>query len=534
MKLNKLSKLAALLAAGALVFGITSCDSGNDEYVPEIPTTWIDLGETADSSVTAKWTFASDADGIGPDEVSWMGKILTPEGTGATLTGGDPCMIKYVKTEATVTGTGDNKLYVQAANKTASIEDPTGGASFILKTSNATNITVRAGGAGAAGATRIAVICYADGTPIIGKGSLGSSDVTTLHVKGAPAGTYKIYFNGSRIYEITTGDTVSQPLPYTSNEELTLSAGPANTLEALIDTHTFTLTGLGGKDETISAVWTSSNPKIATVKDGIVTAASANSEGTVKIRARIGMYYKEAEVTYKPCEKTIVSTIISSNLPKAETKILNWSSDDAKSILKTGVFGIPGVAEVVDQYAEITIGDVLKHFKNADVTKSYVYDEETKEYKSADSTEKAAGEVWAIKDPSANNGGLHCKDDTVNKVIDTGDYLKLDTILYSVSFKAKPSKPGVKISGISACLNSGKGAGCIGINLYKDGVKIGKQALSKKNTSADAITMFDTAENFDGEATFKFEFVIAKADKTTEGYTGQSVQIQNLGFVVSE
>ena len=86
MKKMKLLGLAALFALG---FGFMGCDSGNDEYVEEIPTTWVELDGSATSTVTAKWTFATDTSGIGTAETSWEGKEITPDsGEGATLVGG--------------------------------------------------------------------------------------------------------------------------------------------------------------------------------------------------------------------------------------------------------------------------------------------------------------------------------------------------------------------------------------------------------------------------------------------------------------
>ena len=548
MKKSIFGKALAFLAAGAMIFTALGCDTGDDSYLPENPTTWYSYSTSGNGTVTAKWTFSTDTSSIGASEVSWKEKEIAPdEGKGATLTGGDPCIIKWV-TPGDVTLTddmGESAGRIQAANKTASLKEPKAGASLILITEEQTNITVRAKGAGAATSARILAI-YADGsdTPLVYKDNLFSagSKFIAFHLQGAPAGKYTIYFNGSTISEIdtnSTGNNVVEPRGFTSNDELVLSASPSSTLESLIDTHTFTLKDKDDNDLTPSAVWTLlEGDDIATISGGIVAAKSADSSGKVKVRARMGRFYQDSEeFEFKAAEKGLAMTLISSNLPAKDTKILNWNTDsddgaDAKKVLTTGTKGLP-IIEMVDNVAKIKIAEPLQNI-HVKETGNYALSEGVYTL-TADTQENPASEFWVIKDIEGTNPGLHVKDDSTkdaSKAWANNDKDKTyvsDTELYSISYKVKPaSGKNPKISGVNACINGGKGAGNIYVDVYMGDTKLGR-ALCTKNTKVSATTIFESSTPLTAESTITFKVGVVKGKKG-----GQSVQIMNLGLVCIE
>gem|GEM_PF-3233916 len=550
MKKTRFFALAASLLA--LGFGFIGCESGDgeDSYKEEIPTTWAELDGSAKTSVTAKWTFETDTLPIGDTETSIEGKeIPANSGKGATLVGGNGLGIKWVAPTGNVTeDMGKSTGRIQASNKTASLATPKDGAMLLLTTTADTNITVRAKGAGAATSARIFVIRKKGSEEnLVYKDNLYSagSKFIAFHLKNAPAGTYEIYFNGSTISEIDCNSTttVTEPKAYSSNDDLTLSAAPTNALESLIETHTFTLNDADG-DVTASAIWTViEGSDIATIKAGVISAKSADSKGKVKVRARIGRFYKDSdEFEFKECEKTLAMTLIGSNMPAKDTKILNWNTStddgaDARKILLTGVKGLDLIE--CSEVASISIAEPLQ---NIHVKETGTYTLSGGIYQlTADTDASPASEIWSIKDVTGQNGGLHVKDDSTSANDKTADEATVswatakettyasDTELYSVSYNVKPvSGKTPKILGISGCINGGKGAGNIYVDLYLGSNKLGR-ALCTKNASVDATTLFEEDTQLTEESTITFKIGVVGGKKA-----GQSVQIQNLAMVCSE
>lgn len=550
MKKTRFFALAASLLA--LGFGFIGCESGDgeDSYKEEIPTTWAELDGSAKTSVTAKWTFETDTLPIGDTETSIEGKeIPANSGKGATLVGGNGLGIKWVAPTGNVTeDMGKSTGRIQASNKTASLATPENGAMLLLTTTADTNITVRAKGAGAATSARIFVIRKKGSEEnLVYKDNLYSagSKFIAFHLKNAPAGTYEIYFNGSTISEIDCNSTttVTEPKAYSSNDDLTLSAAPTNALESLIETHTFTLNDADG-DVTASAIWTViEGSDIATIKAGVISAKSADSKGKVKVRARIGRFYKDSdEFEFKECEKTLAMTLIGSNMPAKDTKILNWNTStddgaDARKILLTGVKGLDLIE--CSEVASISIAEPLQ---NIHVKETGTYTLSGGIYQlTADTDASPASEIWSIKDVTGQNGGLHVKDDSTSANDKTADEATVswatakettyasDTELYSVSYNVKPvSGKTPKILGISGCINGGKGAGNIYVDLYLGSNKLGR-ALCTKNASVDATTLFEEDTQLTEESTITFKIGVVGGKKA-----GQSVQIQNLAMVCSE
>ena len=140
---SKFLKFSAFsLAAIALAFNFAACDSGNDEYIPETPTTYREFNATGNGVCTAHWTFATDKASIGASEVSLEGKeIPADEGTGAKLVGANGLGIKY-------------NAGLQAGRKSVVLEEnPGAGPALKLTTTAQTNLTFKVAGAGAADPT---------------------------------------------------------------------------------------------------------------------------------------------------------------------------------------------------------------------------------------------------------------------------------------------------------------------------------------------------------------------------------------------
>lgn len=554
MKKTRFFALAAsLLAFG---FGFIGCESGDgeDSYKEETPTTWAELEGTAATSVTAKWTFETDTLPIGVAETSIEGQeIPANSGEGATLVGGNGLGIKWVAPDGTLTDDmGESTGRIQASNKTASLDEPGSGPMLLLTTTADTNITVRAKGAGAATSARILVIRKQGSEEnLVYKDNLYSagSKFIAFHLKNAPAGTYEIYFNGSTISEIDCNSTttVTEPKAYSSNDDLTLSAAPTSTLESLIDTHTFTLTDKDSNDVTASATWTLlEGSDIATVKAGLVSAKTATSAGKVKVRARIGMFYQDSgEFEFKAAEKGLALTLVASNMPAKDTKILDWTSDESKKMLGTVVLGKQLVT--MSEVAEIEINrDKLGEINHKEKGKYTLNTEGTVYTCDDDTTNTGAGEFWAIKDTTAANGGLTVKSDWAdvgsdgenNKSQKGTEITEIEDrpVFYTLKFKVTPvAGKSVKVTGVYGCFNTGLGnaddtKGYSEIAVYNGDTLCG-QLYSKKGQTVAWAKDFSSPVTLNSET--EFTFIVRNYKWRDEGKQ-HSFQLKDFGLVVDE
>lgn len=509
MKKNKFFALAASLLA--LGFGLVGCESGDgeDSYNAEKPTTWKKLEGTATTSVTAKWTFATDTLPIGTAEASVEGKeIPADSGEGAKLVGGNGYGIKWVEPTGEVTDdTGASTGRIQASNKTASLATPENGAMLLLTTTADTNITVRAKGAGAATSARIVLIRKQGSEEnLVYKDNLYSagSKFIAFHLKNAPAGTYEIYFNGSTISEIdcNSSTTVTEPKAYSSNDDLTLSAAPTTSLTALVDTHTFTLSDADG-DVTASASWSIvKGSDIATVSAGKVSAKTAKG-GDVTVRARIGRFYKDADLTFVDCENQIVTILAANNLPtaviyaheKAETDTTPVTLTDAE---KTAFWANESVTNA---FTPVVLGKDLG-IASTDVAtvtlEDFGYDKEMPLGLNVKATAGAAGGKFGLSWKDGKNGV--CSTDGGKGNIDTNGW-KLATITYKVT--ASAARKLVKAEATSA---NGKNANDTILKLVvgsEDAIPMKADASATKN--AETYTTGEQSKNVSGETTIKVE-----------------------------
>lgn len=344
MKKSIFGKAVALLAAGAMAFTAIGCDTGDDSYLPEVPTTYkaMDDAFTGNPNVTAKWSFESlNRDG-GTDPV-WGIPLANEEKTYT-----DKTMVQADK--ATPVGASlllngawvANAKVFQASKKTSTLTGlATAGGSMTLTLKEQANIVVKAKGAGAAEQARYIAITDAADKLLAYKEGLGSDKDVLFVVKGAAAGTYKIYNNGSAIYYVdcsmsNNNEELRKPAEITllqiwyGSEEAVESELPA--IEANVDSLQFSAKNVvngTSEDLTGDAIWTSSNESVAKVSKGKVTGIAA---GKATIRARIGRFYAQKTVTVTPCTKALVTVLAKANLPAAAVQAHTKVDGDATPV----------------------------------------------------------------------------------------------------------------------------------------------------------------------------------------------------------
>ncbi|MDE6736340.1 MAG: hypothetical protein K2J50_02420 [Treponemataceae bacterium] len=250
-------------------------------------------------------------------------------------------------------GNPDSDGVAQSKNSNSSSLDKFDeSAGFTLTLSQPANIVVKGRGAGAAAPTRFIIIADASGKKLAYKANLRNSKAEEFVVKGAAAGEYKIYVNGSCVYYIDLSKSSADFKEPAQITELKLY-NKAGTAEApaeidsfeVYESVTFTAKNVVSEDNkeemTADAEWTSSDENVATVKGGVVTGTG---EGTAIIRARIGRFYDERTVTVTKSTKTRATFFAAENLPTAEKELgLDWTADDVKEtadkLLKAVVAG---------------------------------------------------------------------------------------------------------------------------------------------------------------------------------------------------
>ena len=375
MKKTIFSTFASILCSASLLFGIAGCDTGAGEddpikgYNPETPTTYTDLSAEISGTVNAKWDF-SGLSRIESDTTTnkvWdlpyanenteiKGEMKQADGTspsGAVLTASG----SWVPNSDSVTGIG----VLEAKKNTSTLTDlSSAGGILTLVLSDSANIVVKAKGAGAAEAARYIAITDESDNKLVFKDNLSNSKDVTFTVVGAPAGTYKIYNNGSSFYsidltvassDITKPAEITELVLYNGDEA---AAEKLETLEAAIDTLQLTAKNVISESEsediTADAIWTSSNESVATVVAGKVTAIAS---GTAVIRARIGRFYDERTVTVTPCTKTIATFFKSENNPEESLELgVDWSGNETaekavKKMVKPDLVG--DIADISDE-----------------------------------------------------------------------------------------------------------------------------------------------------------------------------------------
>ena len=516
MKKSIFGKALAFLAAGAMIFTALGCDTGDDSYLPEIPTTYkvADNSFGGNANVTAVWDFsgisrtATDTTtngvwGIPYDSVGTTAVTLDSNGGFKQADGSTAVGATLVPKEGS-TWIANEKV-LQASNKTASIKDLSGVNGILTLTLNEqANIVIKGKGAGAATAARLIAIADADGKLLAYKDNLGPSSDVLFVVKGAPAGAYTIYNNGSAFYYIdcsknSTAEELKQPAQISKLVLLNgsdVAAATLDPIEASIDTLTLKAADERdlSTDLTSDAVWTSSDESVATVKAGVVTGVAA---GTAVIRARIGRFYDERRVTVTPCTKALVTILAADKLPTSDVYAHTKAETDATPVALTDEEKTAFAANesVKKALKPVLLGSWISTASDATLTmEDFGYDKEMPlgiRPKATDAT--TAGGKYGLTWKDGKNGV--CSTDT--KKLESA--WKIATITYTVT----PAK-ALKLVSASAELANGKSANATILKLVvgsNDAVEMKTSSGSREKSTYSCATNISVS----AETTVKIE-----------------------------
>ena len=495
MKKTKLWGLASILAAGSLLFGLIGCDTGNDEYLIENPTTTKSLGD--DAYAGAVWDFASGAE-IGGTAVS-SETVYTGEVKQTTAS-----------TKATLTATNfkgkTNTEVLQFSKGTLTISDLSACYYLTLNLNDDSNIYIKAKGAGAAEAARLVAIADSSDTLLVYKDNLASTKDVEFKVQGAPAGEYKIYVNGSSIYKIdlSNAETFSAAKGYSSNDDLTLSttANLTETFEAQVSSLAFTLADSEG-DVTADAVWSSTNENVLTVKAGKVTTVGA---GKAKVRARIGRFYKESdEITVTPCTKQIATFFAVDNAPSATIVLdVDWTADSVKAVADKLLTPVV----VGNSYATISAATISFSLPG-DVAS---WGDKPTALKKADADGSAYNKCAVYWKDSGKNSA----DEDIN-----GTTMTADTTVATLTFKVTPKSGNVKLAALSGISKAGRN--------YSVKLSAGSESKTLNDIkTAGGISLDLENISISSETTVKVEFFIPSGKKSAS-----SIGVQDLALYIS-
>lgn len=488
--------IASILAAGALVFGTLGCDSGNDDYVVENPTTTESLG--SDSYAGAVWDFSSFVKGkegtIGDTTIPAAATQLAANTEIDASTEGKATLVatnlKCNTNTSTVTGGG----VLSASKGSATLASVASGYQLKLTLETNSNIAIKAVGAGAADAVRYLAIGTSADNLIVYKGNLGNTKTVDFMIQGAPAGDYIIFLNGASIAKIDTSNatTYKEAKGYTSDDDLTLVAD-ATTAESLVDNITFTLTDNSNADVTADAAWTIvTGSDIATVSSGVVSAKSADSEGAVTVRARIGMFYQEKTVNFTKCTHQVVTFFAADNMPVSATELgTDWSSSEvAKKILTATT---SGNSYVTVKEATIAFGSEI-----------------------VDWTTKPTA-VKAATSTSSEKFGVYWKDKYGDSKVTS------DLTVATLTFTVSPVGGSASLDSFSAEMYTGRAMSLLPTVAGTDGTAIVAAKTGKVSAAQPSLTV----NSADTTVTVKFYIPTNKKSNSSFG-------CQNISFYFSE
>ncbi len=485
MKKNTLWGVASLLAAGVLLFEATGCDTGNDEYIEETPTTAYSYDTTSvyDGAIWdfSGWT-AKVANTIGDTTIGDTTETaITGEIGKSTESSSDDTTLvatnfKGIAGNNTTLGSG----YLQASKASTTLATYTKGYYLTLMLGTTSDIYIYGTGAGAAASQRYIAIADADDTLLVYKDNLASGTGYDFQVQAAPAGDYKIYMNGSGICKIDLSEAHTYKAPAEITELVlyqddAVAADEIASFEAY-ETTTFAVYNVISDDEkedmTADAVWTSSDTSVATVSEGVVTGVAA---GTAIIRARIGRFYEQRTVTVTASTKTRATFFAADNMPDEAT---TWAS--ASDSVKTAVLTptISGGCATVSA-ATLTWSDTVTDFSDAP-------------------TLAASGSAT-----DSYKFGLYWKDSLSATTT-------ADTTVATLTFTVTPASGTVYLNTLSAQTYNGKGNGGMKIKLTAgDG---SGTISSTKADSVDSVTLGNIAISEATDVTVEIQIASGKKE----------------------
>ena len=510
--------------AGILALGLAACTDGNGDFVPEIPTNYGEVDANySGSGVEATWDFTGLSNDSTPNDNEWgLANTEAPfpekgldengsikvDGTsakGATL-------VPFGSWRAGNQGLQGKKNTITISDVSSSAQKNAPGFKLTLK--EQANIVIVARGAGAAEAARFLVIFDKNNNKLAYKDKLasGASNDVTFTVKGATpeSGPYTIVANGAGIQSIDLS-SASTNLEKPSEITNLMIDKLQDDIESFEAYETLQLNILGDdgktKDEkmTKDAVWTSSNEKVATVKEGLVTGVGA---GTAVIRARIGRFYTKRTVTVTPSTKTLITFIDGDKLPAVDVVYVNKDATTGKTV--TGFLALPEMEPLLKPTVKgvfATAGNATLEF---DKGFGFLSDGNARAgiYKKGDTTSGDAsyGVYWR----SASYSPAASSSNPINEA--------------TFTFKVSPAvgRTSVKLAKLTALTRSNKGA-----NNHKLRVNIGEDVFEQGIANTTATTEISLN---DYEITEETEVKVTVVVQTNDTRTA----LQDLTLVVAE
>ena len=503
MKKSIFGKALAFLAAGALAFAALGCDDGNGEYQPEVPTTYMDLEGTNSDNVTAKWDFSGGVDSspwnLQAGSAYTNEELAVSEGAGATLTA---LSIKI-----------NNVNSLNLSNGSVSLSDLSAAHTLLLTLDEDSNVTIVAKGAGNATSARLLAVKAADasgtatGDFIVSKDNLSSGKEVTFKIAGAPAGNYVIYMNGSAIQSIDCTAEVTAPAlvqalklssvkdSYTKVESIASFEAYENAATTLFvasvteddDTVSFV------EDLTADAVWTSTNESVATVtatEDGATVTGVA--PGKAIIRARIGRFYDQIEVTVTESTKTRVVYFASEKITTTKELGTDWTAENVKAVADAILTPVVKGTFATGTKATMTFTE------DASFTGSNKAPTVVKDDAAGSSFDKRLGVAW--------------KSDA------TAD---ADTNIANLTFKIAPSSGTVKLARVEADAFSG--------NQYAMKITVGSKEVSQSQIKKATPYKFEFEDmEITGETDVTVTFISPK------NASARSFNVKDIAFVITK
>ena len=514
MKKSMFGKAFAFLAAGALIFGAAGCDTGDDSYLPETPTTYTEADAAyAGSGVAAVWNFKGLSATSTASSNIWGLARVSPE-VEFPETGLDSNRSIVQADGSSAEGArlipgglwNTNTDVLQSKKNTATMSAlASAGATLTLELDEQANIVVLAKGAGAAEAARYVAITDEQDNIIISKDNLSSGKDTSFTIKGAAAGTYKIYVNGSSIYYIDLSIASANLKKPAEINELVLYKGDEKAADALdpveLNVETLSLKAMNvytnedgetvAEDNTADALWTSSDESVATVKNGLVTPVAV---GKTIIRARIGRFYDQRVVEVGPCMHSLMTFFAAENFPAEETVLgTDWTAASVK--------------DVADKLLKATeIGDVVS-VSAATIT---FYDENVTWAPEPTAVAKtdATGDLSQGWDKKL---GVKMKPNKYN-----GNNFSKDFEFAEITFDVTPASGSATI-GLSIKARGGKN-----VNITPTVGSDGKKAVKVGSSTADVSTLFSNV-SISEKTTIKVAFSVADENKNGVGFGFQDL-----------
>ena len=523
--MKKISTAAALLAAGALLFGslIVACSPHGTGIIDEVtPTPGKGPQETFDkeTKVDVLWNFTTAA--------------TLPTGVTATLSAGtDFTNIATLNDDTTQSGTGVSLKFIEgsASKFKVTTEEPTKGAGiyvtggsdavanyaksfkgkFELKLKYKANVKVTVAGNGSNDG-RWLVVANSSGTKLHEKTFASEAstlaDAEEIDLGEVPGGIYTVYALGCRIFKVSAKNNVSTvvPVPITgvtaTAAAASINVGGTTKLTATVTPSTTT----ENKTVTWEVKEGSANIELSATTGEEITV-TGKAAGTAKIVAKAGTF-TSSEVTVTVTADTTVTLLAGDNLP-ASAKTFATTQASA-----TEDYPYFGTSEDFNKAIKSVLNGTLLTVSNE--TFSFATPDDPAVAVSSGKPQFSLQTKGAV---GASKVGLYIKDKFTENISSQTD-------LMTLSFKVTPAEGKTP---------KAKSMTFLGLNTKGNDkavlkVSIGNKTIGlEKNSSAAKIHSLDLENTvISGETTITVTLSIAS------GTYGVSSYIQDIAFAFSE